>query len=137
MVFIRDESFIAENEITTNKNNEKIGPSGDILKWLEEPSYFLNYQNGKINYFNFIQITQTLLKPKSRYNEVIKFVEAGLQDLSISRTSFSWGIDVPGSSNHIIYVWLDALFNYLSVLNDENKMKSFGLLMPILLEKIS
>ena len=55
---IRDESFIAENEITTNKNNEKVGPSGDILKWLEEPSYFLNYQNGKINYFNFIQTIQ-------------------------------------------------------------------------------
>ena len=59
-----------------------------------------------------------------------------LQDLSISRTSFSWGIKVPGSSDHIIYVWLDALFNYLSVLTMKIKWNSFGLLMLILLEKI-
>ena len=120
---IRDESFIAENEITTNNNNEKIGPSGDILKWLEEPSYFFKLSKWQNKLLQFYSIT--FIKPKSRYNEVIKFVEAGLQDLSISRTSFSWGIDVPGSSNHIIYVWLDALFNYLSVLSDENKMEKF------------
>ena len=122
---VRDESFIAENEITTNKNNEKIGPSGDILKWLEEPSYFFKLSKWQNKLLQFYSNNPDFIKPKSRYNEVIKFVEAGLQDLSISRTSFSWGIEVPGSSNHIIYVWLDALFNYLSVLSDENKMEKF------------
>ena len=101
----RDESFIAENEITINKNNEKIGPSGDILKWLEEPSYFFKLSKWQNKLLQFYSDNPDFIKPKSRYNEVIKFVEAGLQDLSISRTSFSWGIDVPGSSNHIIYVW--------------------------------
>ena len=122
---VRDESFIAENEITINKNNEKVGPSGDILKWLEEPSYFFKLSKWQNKLLQFYSDNPDFIKPKSRYNEVIKFVEAGLQDLSISRTSFSWGIDVPGSSNHIIYVWLDALFNYLSVLSDENKMEKF------------
>ena len=118
---IRDESFVAKNEITTNKNNEKIGPSGDILKWLEEPSYFFKLSKWQNKLLEFYSNNPDFIKPKSRYNEVIKFVETGLQDLSISRTSFSWGIKVPGSSNHIIYVWLDALFNYLSVLNEGNK----------------
>ena len=110
-----------KNEITINKNNEKVGPSGDILKWLEEPSYFFKLSKWQNKLLKFYSDNPDFIKPKSRYNEVIKFVETGLQDLSISRTSFSWGIDVPGSKNHIIYVWLDALFNYISVLSDENK----------------
>ena len=76
---IRDESFIAENEITINKNNEKVGPSGDILKWLEEPSYFFKLSKWQNKLLQFYSDNPDFIKPKSRYNEVIKFVEAGLQ----------------------------------------------------------
>ncbi len=122
---IRDESFIAENEITTDKNNEKLGPSGDKLKWLEEPSYFFKLSKWQDKLLNFYKKNPDFIKPKSRYNEVLKFVENGLADLSISRTSFTWGIKVPDSSEHIVYVWLDALFNYISVLDTEEKFNNF------------
>ena len=122
---IRDESFIAENEITTDKNNEKLGPSGDKLKWLEEPSYFFKLSKWQNKLLNFYKKNPDFIKPKSRYNEVLKFVENGLADLSISRTSFTWGIKVPDSSEHIVYVWLDALFNYISVLDTEEKFNNF------------
>ena len=105
--------------LETSKENQKIGPSGDVLQWLEEPSYFFKLSKWQNKLLKFYSENPNFIKPKSRYNEVIKFVEAGLQDLSISRTSFSWGINVPGSSEHIIYVWLDALFNYISVLTSE------------------
>ena len=122
---VRDESFIAENEITTDKNNQKLGPSGDKLKWLEEPSYFFKLSKWQKKLLNFYKNNPDFIKPKSRYNEVLKFVENGLTDLSISRTSFTWGIKVPDSSEHIVYVWLDALFNYISVLDTEEKYNNF------------
>ena len=80
---VRDESFIAENEITTDKNNEKLGPSGDKLKWLEEPSYFFKLSKWQDKLLNFYKKNPDFIKPKSRYNEVLKFVENGLADLSI------------------------------------------------------
>ncbi len=122
---VRDESFIPENEINTNEKNIKIGPSGDELKWLEEPSYFFKLSKWKNKLLKFYKSNPDFVKPKSRYNEVISFVEGGLQDLSISRTSFTWGIKVPDSKSHIIYVWLDALFNYISVLNTEDKFNKY------------
>ena len=122
---VRDESFIPENEINTNEKNIKIGPSGDELKWLEEPSYFFKLSKWKNKLLKFYKSNPDFVKPKSRYNEVISFVEGGLQDLSISRTSFTWGIKVPDSKSHIIYVWLDALFNYISVLNKEDKFNKY------------
>ena len=122
---VRDESFIPENDINTNEKNIKIGPSGDELKWLEEPSYFFKLSKWKNKLLKFYKSNPDFVKPKSRYNEVISFVEGGLQDLSISRTSFTWGIKVPDSKDHIIYVWLDALFNYISVLNTEDKFNKY------------
>ena len=122
---VRDESFIADNEITTDENNQKLGPSGDKLKWLEEPSYFFKLSKWQDKLLNFYKKNPDFIKPKSRYNEVLKFVENGLADLSISRTSFTWGIKVPDSSEHIVYVWLDALFNYISVLDTEEKFNNF------------
>ena len=89
------------------------------MQWVEEPSYFFKLSKWQNKLLKFYSENPDFIKPKSRYNEVIKFVEEGLQDLSISRTSFSWGISVPGSSDHIVYVWLDALFNYISVLTTE------------------
>ena len=95
------------------------------MKWLEEPSYFFKLSKWQDKLLNFYKKNPDFIKPKSRYNEVLKFVENGLADLSISRTSFTWGIKVPDSSEHIVYVWLDALFNYISVLDTEEKFNNF------------
>jgi len=122
---VRDESFIAENEIKSTDAVNKIGPSGDRLKWLEEPSYFFRLSKWQNKLINFYKENPYFISPKSRYNEVIKFVETGLQDLSVSRTSFTWGIKVPNSNDHIIYVWLDALFNYISVLDSKEKLSRY------------
>ncbi len=117
---IRDESFISENEITIDKNNNRIGPSKDILKKIKEPSYFFRLSKWQKPLLEFYKKHEDFVKPRSRYNEVKKFVENGLEDLSISRTSFSWGIKVPDNTTHVIYVWLDALFNYISILDEGN-----------------
>ncbi len=122
---LRDESFITENEIITDKDNNKIGPSKDKLKWVEEPSYFFKLSKWQDKLLNFYQDNPDFVKPKSRYNEVVNFVQRGLQDLSISRTSFSWGIKVPSSPDHVIYVWLDALFNYISILDTPLKYEKY------------
>ena len=118
---VRDECFINENDIKMNKDNERIGPSLDKLKKVKEPSYFFKLSKWQKPLLDFYKKNNDFVKPISRYNEVKSFVENGLEDLSISRTSFKWGIKVPKDDNHIIYVWLDALFNYISIL--ENNLK--------------
>ena len=87
------------------------------VEWMEEESFFLNYLNGKSHFLSFTRIILDFIKPESRKNEVISFVSSGLKDLSISRTTFKWGIPVPKNSKHIMYVWLDALTNYISATN--------------------
>ncbi|MAI02691.1 MAG: methionine--tRNA ligase [Rickettsiales bacterium TMED254] len=113
---VRDESFINENDILTDKKNNKIGPSKDILKKIKEPSYFFKLSKWQKPLLDFYDKNKNFVKPTSRLNEVKRFVEGGLEDLSISRTSFNWGIKVPNNPKHVIYVWLDALFNYISTL---------------------
>ncbi|MAH88981.1 MAG: methionine--tRNA ligase [Pelagibacterales bacterium] len=115
---VRDECFINESDITINKDNKKIGPSQDILKKVKEPSYFFKLSKWQKPLLNFYKKNKDFVKPLSRYNEVKSFVERGLDDLSISRTSFKWGINVPDNNEHVIYVWLDALFNYISILEN-------------------
>jgi len=117
---VRDESFINENDIIFDKDNNRIGPSKDILKKVKEPSYFFKLSKWQKPLLDFYKKNESFVKPKSRFNEVKSFVERGLDDLSISRTSFKWGISVPGNNEHVIYVWLDALLNYLSVLGEES-----------------
>ena len=91
--------------------------------------YFSNYLHGK-KLLKFYNDNENFILPPSRRNEVIKFVEKGLKDLSVSRTSFTWGIPVPKNNKHIIYVWLDALTNYISALNfpdvNDKNIKVFG-----------
>ena len=126
---VSDEAYYDKDEIE-EKNGKKISKSsGSPVEWVEEESYFFKlsaFQNRLLEHY---KKNEDFILPKSRKNEVVKFVEKGLKDLSISRTSFSWGIPVPENKNHIIYVWLDALTNYLSALNFPNiaddKYKSF------------
>ena len=99
------------------------------MEWVEEESYFFKLSSFQNNLLEHYKKNKDFILPSSRRNEVIRFVEKGLKDLSISRTSFSWGIPVPNNNKHVIYVWLDALTNYLSALKSPNtsdkKYKSF------------
>lgn len=121
---VRDEAFYAESELVDGK-----APTGAEVEWVEEPSYFFDLSKWQDKLLAFYEANPGFILPKSRYNEVMSFVRGGLKDLSISRTSFSWGIPVPGDEKHVMYVWLDALTNYLSALGypdvDAAEMKAF------------
>ena len=126
---VSDEAFYDEDEIE-NKNGKKISKSsGSLVEWLEEESYFFKLSAWTQKLLEFYKKNPDFILPKSRKNEVVKFVEKGLKDLSISRTSFTWGIPVPKDKKHVIYVWLDALTNYISALNfpniEDKKYKDF------------
>jgi len=114
---ISDEAFYNEDEIT-EKNGFKIASiSGSPVEWLEEESYFFRLSKWQDSLLKYYENNPTFISPKTRKNEVISFVKSGLKDLAISRKAFSWGIKVPNNSDHVIYVWLDALTNYISALN--------------------
>ncbi len=106
---VRDEAFYAESELRDGK-----APTGADVEWVEEPSYFFKLSKYQQPLLDLYQSNPDFILPESRRNEVIRFVEGGLKDLSISRTTFKWGIPVPGDEKHIMYVWLDALTNYLT-----------------------
>ena len=117
---VSDEAFYSEDEIS-EKNNVKIANlSGSIVEWIEEESYFFRLSKWEDRLLDYYEKNPDFISPRSRKNEVVSFVKSGLKDLSISRTTFSWGINVPNNVDHIIYVWLDALTNYLSALNYPN-----------------
>ena len=111
---VRDEAFYAESELTKNDDGQKIAPTGAEVEWVEEPSYFFNLSKWEGPLLEFYENNPDFIGPDSRRNEVVSFVKGGLKDLSISRTSFKWGIPVPDDPDHIMYVWLDALTNYLT-----------------------
>ena len=111
---IRDEAFYSSDEVTKNSEGKNIASNGSEVEWVEEPSYFFKLSAWQDKLLKFYKDNPGFISPKSRYNEVLSFVNKGLEDLSISRTTFKWGIPVPSNNEHIIYVWLDALTNYLS-----------------------
>ena len=126
---VSDEAYYDEDEIE-ERNGRKISKtSGSLVEWVEEESYFFKLSAWQKKLLEHYEKNKDFILPNSRKNEVKSFVEKGLKDLSISRTSFSWGIPVPENKKHIIYVWLDALTNYLSALNfpdtNDEKYKSF------------
>ena len=109
---VRDEAFYHESELTS----EGLAPTGAPVEWVEEPSYFFKLSEWGDKLLEFYAKNPSFIKPESRVNEVINFVKGGLQDLSVSRTSFAWGVKIPNSEEHVMYVWLDALTNYISAL---------------------
>ncbi len=111
---VRDEAFYAESELTEGPDGEKIAPSGAACEWVEEPSYFFRLSAWQDRLLEFYEQNPDSVGPDSRRNEVISFVKGGLKDLSISRTTFDWGVPVPDDPDHIMYVWLDALINYIT-----------------------
>lgn len=116
---VRDEAFYTESELMDGK-----APTGAEVEWLEEPSYFFNLSQWQDKLLDLYEKNPDFIQPKSRYNEVVSFVKGGLKDLSISRASFSWGIPVPGDEKHVMYVWLDALTNYMSALGYPDEQAS-------------
>jgi len=111
---VRDEAFYGEDELIAGPNGQKLAPTGAPVEWVKEPSYFFRLSQWQERLLAFYEANPDFIGPASRRNEVISFVKGGLQDLSVSRTSFSWGIPVPNDPAHIMYVWLDALTNYLT-----------------------
>ena len=111
---VRDEAFYAEDELVTGADGKKHAPSGAPVEWVEEPSYFFRLSAWQKPLLDFYAANPGFILPLSRRNEVVSFVKAGLQDLSVSRTSFRWGVPVPDDPAHIMYVWLDALTNYIT-----------------------
>lgn len=117
---VRDEAYYQEAELVNGK-----APTGAEVEWVEEPSYFFKLSAFTDKLLEFYEKNPGFVMPSSRYNEVKSFVKGGLKDLSISRTTFSWGIKVPGDEKHIAYVWLDALTNYISALGYPDKTPDF------------
>ncbi len=126
---VSDEAFYSDNEIEIKEGIKVAKLSGSSVEWLEEESYFFKLSNWQNKLLELYEKNPSFILPKSRKNEVVSFVKSGLKDLSVSRKSFSWGIQVPSNKKHVIYVWLDALTNYLSALNypntDDDMYKNF------------
>ena len=115
---VRDEGYFNEDELTEGRGSDgqlyKLAPSGAPVEWVEEPCYFFRLSAYTDKLLAHYESHPEFIAPDTRRNEVISFVKGGLQDISISRTNFSWGIDVPGDEKHVMYVWLDALTNYIT-----------------------
>jgi methionyl-tRNA synthetase len=111
---VRDEAFYAESELVEGPGGTRLAPSGAPVEWVGEPSYFFRLSAWQDRLLAFYDAHPDFIAPASRRNEVVSFVKAGLTDLSISRTSFRWGVPVPGDPAHVMYVWLDALTNYIT-----------------------
>ena len=114
---ISDEAFYSDDEIIEKNGTKTAISSGSVVEWIEEESFFFKLSKWQGKLLDYYEKHSEFISPKSRKNEVINFVKSGLKDLSISRKAFSWGIKVPNNPDHVIYVWLDALTNYISALN--------------------
>lgn len=113
---VRDEAFFAEKELIKGEGGKLLAPTGTgaEVEWVEEPSYFFRLSAWGDRLLKFYDENPDFIAPDSRRNEVISFVKGGLQDLSVSRTTFTWGVPVPDDPAHVMYVWIDALTNYIT-----------------------
>src|SRR6266702_4649618 len=111
---VRDEAYYGEAEITVGPDGERRGPTGSPIEWVEEESYFFRLSAYQDKLLDLYRNHPDFVLPETRMNEVMSFVKGGLQDLSVSRTTFDWGVPVPGDPKHVMYVWVDALTNYIT-----------------------
>jgi len=118
---VRDEAFYDESELVAGEGGEKLSPQGTPVEWQVEESWFFRLSAYGDRLLEHFELNPCFIQPESRRNEVISFVKGGLRDLSVSRTSFDWGVPVPGSPGHVMYVWVDALTNYLTGLGYPDK----------------
>jgi methionyl-tRNA synthetase len=113
---VRDEAYYDDSE-TRVENSVRLGPQGTPVEWVEEESYFFRLSAYQDKLLDLYARVPDFVLPKERLNEVASFVKRGLLDLSISRTTFDWGVKVPGADKHIMYVWVDALTNYITAVD--------------------
>jgi methionyl-tRNA synthetase len=111
---VRDEAYYDEGELTEGEGDQKLSPQGTPVEWTVEESWFFRLSAYQQKLLDHYSAHPEFIRPESRRNEIVRFVEGGLSDLSISRTSFDWGVPVPDSAGHVMYVWLDALTNYIT-----------------------
>jgi methionyl-tRNA synthetase len=111
---VRDEAYYDASELKEGPQGTQLSPQGAPVEWVEEESYFFRLSAYQEKLLGYYATHPEFIGPETRANEVTSFVRGGLQDLSISRTSFDWGVPVPGDPKHIMYVWVDALTNYLT-----------------------
>ncbi|MGJ5137404.1 methionine--tRNA ligase [Bradyrhizobium oligotrophicum] len=111
---VRDEAYYAEDETVVGEDNVRRGPQGTPVEWVEEKSYFFRLSAYQDRLLALYESQPDFIGPDARRNEIISFVKGGLKDLSISRTTFDWGVRVPHDDEHVMYVWVDALTNYIT-----------------------
>ncbi len=111
---VRDEAYYDEDETTLNNDGVRLGGQGTPVEWMDEESYFFKLSAYEDKLIALYEAMPDFIAPQSRKNEIISFVKSGLRDLSISRTTFDWGVKVPGDEKHVMYVWVDALTNYIT-----------------------
>ena len=121
---VRDEAYYDESELVEGEGGAKLSPQGTPVEWTVEESWFFRLSKYEGQLLELLK-SPGFLEPASRRNEMIAFVEQGLRDLSVSRTSFDWGVNVPGSEGHVMYVWVDALTNYLTGLGYPGAMGGY------------
>jgi methionyl-tRNA synthetase len=127
---VRDEAYYGEEELVVAETGEKLSPQGTEVEWTVEESWFFRLSAYQDRLLAHYEANPGFIRPESRRNEVLRFVEGGLADLSISRTSFDWGVKVPGSARHVMYVWLDALTNYITALGYPDKTGAYERFWP-------
>jgi methionyl-tRNA synthetase len=111
---VRDEAFYDEKELIEGEGGERLSPQGTPVEWTAEETWFFRLSRYQQPLLDLYASSPDFIRPETRRNEIVRFVEGGLSDLSVSRTSFDWGVPVPDSPGHVMYVWVDALTNYLS-----------------------
>jgi methionyl-tRNA synthetase len=111
---VRDEAYYQEEETEVRADGVRYGPQGTPVDWVEEESYFFRLSAYQDRLLAHYEANPDFIGPTERKNEVVSFVKSGLKDLSISRTTFDWGIKVPNDPKHVMYVWVDALTNYIT-----------------------
>jgi methionyl-tRNA synthetase len=126
---VRDEAYYDASETKIDDEGQRLGPNGTPVEWVEEASYFFKLSAYQDKLLELYASDPNYVLPRERFNEVMSFVKGGLQDLSISRTTFDWGVKVPGNPKHVMYVWVDALTNYITAVGypdvDGEKFKKY------------
>jgi methionyl-tRNA synthetase len=127
---VRDEAYYDESELVEGEGGEKVSPQGTPVEWTVEESWFFRLSKYQEPLLALYRDNPEFVRPETRRNEVMRFVEGGLRDLSVSRTSFDWGVKVPGAEEHVMYVWVDALTNYLTGLGYPDDTAEFRKFWP-------
>ncbi len=127
---VRDEAFYEESELIAGEGDDKVSPQGTPVEWTQEETWFFRLSRYQQPLLDFYAANPGFIQPETRRNEVMRFVEGGLRDLSVSRTSFDWGVPVPGSPGHVMYVWVDALTTYMTAVGFPDREGDFARFWP-------